>query len=457
MQESIYICLSKNSFVRCTKKLAYIANQCTGKQLIYDSEEWLKVLTHTPQEMEDVISQLTHYYENVDINELTKDFIEFIELLTNEGFIITGKTPIEIEKKNNEEIQFHMDIPLITDLTLEVTNRCNERCIHCYLPNSLKDKGSYMSLEKIKSLVDEFVELGGRTVTLTGGEVLLYQDIFNLLLYIHQKQLGIIIYSNLIALTEKHLTDLKKLNVRIIQVSLYGVNPDIHDSITGVKGSCVRTKQSIERLLETHIPLKIVCPVMKDNSKDIVNVLEFAKWHKIPIELELNITARENQDRDNLEHRLTISEMEVLLRELVEYDKEYTTNLLYRHKYIYDENFPFAEYLNYPVCTAGHYGLYITADGKVSTCPNLQGMEMGHVNNSSLKNIWNHNPVIDKIRRITESSFQKCINCDACDYCFRCFARNYTETGNPMEIPEYACEMAFLAKKIIEEQNLKSN
>lgn len=450
-----YVSLSPYSFIRCTPQRAYIANQSTGKQLVYDvtGGEWLRMLTHSPQAVEDIVSRLASEYEDVEPTELLVDFQEFIATLVDEGFAAVGESRNEAENNSRESITPVMDIPPITDLTIEITNRCNERCIHCYLPDELKDKGITMSLEDMKVLVDSFADMGGQTVTLTGGEVFLHRDLSDLLQYIHQRQLRIIIYSNLIALSDEKLKELECVNVDHIQVSLYGVHPEVHDRITGVKGSCERTLRSIEMIAGTSIPLKIACPVMRENRTDVISLMDYARKYMVPVELELNITARENQATDNLEHRLSMEEMETLLRELMSYDREYTTRMLHRHQFTYDERFPFAEYLNYPVCTAGHYGLYVTSDGKVTTCPNLQGIEMGHISRSTLKEIWTDSPAITSLRYATECSFRQCINCEASDYCFRCFARNYTETGDCMKIPEYACDMAFLAKRIVEEQD----
>ena len=438
--------------------MAYIANQRTGKQLVYDSagSDWLNSLTYSPQAVEDIVVRLAESYEDVDICELSDDFLSFAVVLAEEGFVIVGDSIDEVKSRNRETIELQSDIPPITDLTIEVTNRCNERCIHCYIPDGLKDKGNTMSLENLHSLVDAFADMGGQTVTLTGGEVFLYKELSEFLHQIHQRKLRIIIYSNLVALSDEMLKELESVNVDHIQVSLYGIHPEIHDGITCVKGSCMRTIHSIERILRTRIPLIIACPVMKENCIDVIPLLDYAKKMAIPVELELNITARENGDTDNLEHRLSIDEMEALLRDLMAYDKDYTINLLRRHKYIYDEHFPFAEYLNYPACTAGHYGLYVTSDGRVTTCPNMQGIEMGHICRSSLRDIWENNTTINVLRNTTECSYRQCVNCEASDYCFRCFARNYTETGDYMQFPTYACDMAFLAKRIVEEQENKT-
>ena len=285
-----YICLSNYSFIRCTPTMAYIANQRTGKQLVYDSagSDWLNSLTYSPQAVEDIVVRLAESYEDVDICELSDDFLSFAVVLAEEGFVIVGDSIDEVKSRNRETIKLQSDIPPITDLTIEVTNRCNERCIHCYIPDSLKDKGNTMSLENLHSLVDAFADMGGQTVTLTGGEVFLHKELSEFLHQIHQRKLRIIIYSNLVALSDEMLKELESVNVDHIQVSLYGIHPEIHDGITCVKGSCMRTIHSIERILRTRIPLIIACPVMKENRIDIIPLLDYAKKMAIPVELELN-------------------------------------------------------------------------------------------------------------------------------------------------------------------------
>lgn len=447
-----YFCLTKYSYVRCIGGLGFIANQSNGKQLVYDENgaDWLSLLSRQPMSINSLLQHLIHKYSDLDIKEFTKDILYFLQTLKDEGFVLLEKSLKELEQKDCEDITLQMVVPPIKDLTIEITTRCNERCVHCYLPNKLKDSGLTMEISKIKSLVDEYSLMGGTSVTLTGGEALLHNDLIELMRYIYSRNLKIAIYSNLIALTDTQIDVMREVNVSDIQVSLYGVTPSVHDRITGVKGSCNRSKCSIEKLAKACIPIRIACPVMKENKNDIIKVLEYGKKLHISVELELNITPREDKSCDNLVHRLTINEMESMLKQLMEYDHDYTRNLLLRHKNIYDDNFNLAEYLNYPVCTAGHHGLYITADGKVTTCPNLQGVIMGHIETESLNDIWENSKIINKLRTTTESSFRKCISCEASDYCFRCFALNYTETGDYLTHPEYACEVAFLAKNIVE-------
>jgi MoaA/NifB/PqqE/SkfB family radical SAM enzyme len=69
-----------------------------------------------------------------------------------------------------------LNIPL--SVQLDLTYRCNERCVHCYLDHH--DHGE-MTTAEIKHLLDEMAEAGVFILTLSGGEIFLRKDFFDLL------------------------------------------------------------------------------------------------------------------------------------------------------------------------------------------------------------------------------------------------------------------------------------
>jgi len=77
---------------------------------------------------------------------------------------------------------------------VELTYRCNFKCIHCY--NTLRQKMSSskfeLSTSQIFHLIDQLVELGNFKVAFTGGEALLRRDIFDILWYARKN--GLIIF-----------------------------------------------------------------------------------------------------------------------------------------------------------------------------------------------------------------------------------------------------------------------
>ena len=445
----MYYSLKKGVYHRCANDYGYIANLNNGKQLTLDSvgADFLRELSEEPQSLEVIINNLSRKYD-ADEEELTNDFIEIASILQAEGYIITSLLP-NIET-TPEEHNKNIIIPPITDLTFEITSKCNERCIHCYLADAKKDDGVAMELDTIKRLIDEFRQIGGRRITFTGGEAFLHKDLMAAIEYATHKGLDIAIFSNLIAVSASQVERLRNLNIIEIQVSLYSTDPKIHDAITKVKGSCNRTLTTIEKMANANLPIKIVCPVMKKNKDSVLKVVDYAKKLNVAIELEMYINSREDQSDDNLQHRLSIEEMSAFMNDLMDYDPKMGVNILHRHKQDYNQTYNFVEELNSPLCQAGYYGLYITATGKIAICPNMQGYVLGDITSDSLQSIWNQNQKLQEIRSLYLVDFKKCVQCEARDYCIRCYAHNYAEAKDIKTMPRYACEMAFATKRVIE-------
>src|SRR5258707_3620298 len=61
---------------------------------------------------------------------------------------------------------------------LDLTYRCNEQCVHCYLDHL--DHGE-MSTTEIKHLLSEMAEAGVFILTLSGGEIFMRKDFFEIL------------------------------------------------------------------------------------------------------------------------------------------------------------------------------------------------------------------------------------------------------------------------------------
>jgi MoaA/NifB/PqqE/SkfB family radical SAM enzyme len=71
-------------------------------------------------------------------------------------------------------VQRHLPWSVHVDLTY----RCNERCIHCYLDH--EDHGE-MKTPEIKNVFEQLAESGALFLTLSGGEIFLRADLFELL------------------------------------------------------------------------------------------------------------------------------------------------------------------------------------------------------------------------------------------------------------------------------------
>lgn len=478
------IAQSKNSFIRTTKRYGYITNQLTRHDRCYDDNGalWLKEITRTPQEVDAIIRRLLCEYEDADFDTLKADFLEFANSLAHDKFIVLGET-IEELKKNDDDFTYTIDNPktltnnfyqttdeivgentqdffleeaqgrpLISRIQFELSSRCNERCIHCYIPNEKKNTGFDMPTTKVKSILDEFAAMGGIHVTLSGGEAFLHKDIIEIAEYCREKDLKITILSNLISLKDEQIERLKKVNLSLIQVSLYSMDPEIHDFITTVKGSFEKSKAAIEKLVAADIPVQISCPIMKANRKGYDKVLDYAKSLKIKAQTDYIMMARADLDTDNLANRLSIEETEELLRDLIEHDVNYKENTLEQLPVSDQIKFNLERFMKQPVCGVGYDNCCITANGDVYPCAGWQDYVLGNVYKQSLQEIWEQSERVKELRKITQASFPQCLECEARDYCARCLVRNYNESGGDMfAINHHFCDVAFLNKRLVEE------
>lgn len=475
---------SANTFIRTTEKYGYVTNQLTRHDRAYDQHgaQLLGMITRQVRDLDEIIQELLNIYEDVDRDILKRDFIEFLNSLEKDGFIVTGETLEELNKKDvmfsysvdnpktntddfsqitdeivNENTQdFFLEeiqgTPKISALQFELSSRCNERCIHCYIPNNKKDHGFDMPTAKIKSILDEFSALGGIHVTLSGGEAFLHKDIIEIAEYCREKDLKITILSNLISLKDEQIERLKAVNLSLIQVSLYSMDADVHDFITTVKGSFKKTKAAIEKLVAADIPVQISCPIMKANKKGYDKVLDYAKTLKIKAQTDYIMMARADLDVDNLANRLSIEETEQVIRDIIQHDSQYRDSTLQQLPLSDEIQFNLERFKKQPVCGVGYDNCCIAANGDVYPCAGWQDYVLGNVYKQSLKEIWENSNRIKELRQITEASFPLCIECEARNYCSRCLVRNYNESGGDMfAVNHHFCDVAFLNKRLVEE------
>ncbi len=475
---------SKNTFIRTTKRYGYIINQLTRQDRCYNESgaDWLREISRNPRTIDDIINSLLGIYEDVDYEILKSDFMEFANSLAHNKFIVMGETIEELEEKDTdfsysmdnpktildnfyqdtkeivsentqefflEEVQGH---PMISSLQFELSSRCNERCIHCYIPNEKKNHGFDMPTSKVKNVIDEFAEMGGINVTLSGGEAFLHKDIIEIAKYCREKDLKISILSNLISLKDEQIEKLKSINISLIQVSLYSMDPAVHDTITTVKGSFYKTKAAIEKLVAADIPIQISCPIMKANKDGYTEVLEYAKKLKVKAQTDYIMMARADLDTGNLANRLSLDETEVLIRDILEHDMSYREDVLEQLPVSDEIAFDIEKYKKQRVCGVGYDNCCITANGDVYPCAGWQDFVLGNVFKQTLQEIWENSERVKQLRKITQASFPQCIKCDARDFCARCLVRNYNESGGDMfKINQHFCDVAFLTKRLVEE------
>jgi len=148
--------------------------------------------------------------------------------------------------------------PALVHLDIELTERCNNDCIHCCINRPAADataKKNEMSAEMIKGILRQASDLGCLTVRLTGGEPLLRPDFEEIYLCARRLGFQVVLFTNACLLTPQ----LADLFVEIpplapIEISVYGMQPESYDVVTRRPGSFVKFRKGVNLLLERHVP-----------------------------------------------------------------------------------------------------------------------------------------------------------------------------------------------------------
>jgi radical SAM protein with 4Fe4S-binding SPASM domain len=287
-------------------------------------------------------------------------------------------------------------------------------------------------------------------LTLTGGEPMLHKNFSDFLKKCKEYNLSINILSNLTLLNDEIIEEMKMNSLLGVQVSLYSMDPKIHDAITQTKGSFKITKNAMLKLIENDVPLQISCPIMKQNINSYKDVLNWSKIHNIHAGCDYVIIARCDHTTQNLKNRLSINDIKKVINEKFVNEPKYS-ELMEKESEKKKNNTP-----DDIVCSVCHSSICISDNGNVYPCAGWQGYVVGNVNETSLKEIWNNSRNVQYLRGLRKRDFPKCIQCLEKDYCTMCMVRNANEhpSGNPLIVNDFFCNIAKINKKMV--HNLKS-
>jgi len=142
--------------------------------------------------------------------------------------------------KNYSQIVFKK--PVLGAVELAVTYDCNLACSYCSSANLYQKDKPYLTLEEIKMTITELIKQGAFVINLTGGEPLLREDLFDIILFIKKTKALVTLLTNGHLLTRECVSNLKKISVDAIQVSInnYTSLNNLLPGIEDVKSSGLR-------------------------------------------------------------------------------------------------------------------------------------------------------------------------------------------------------------------------
>ena len=334
-----------------------------------------------------------------------------------------------------------MNIPL--SVQLDLTYRCNERCVHCYLDHH--DHGE-MTTAEIKDLLDQMAAAGVFYLTISGGEILMRRDFFEILEYARLRTFCIKLKTNGILIRKQEADRIKALGVESVQISIYSHIPAVHDAITKLPGSLEQSIEAIRRLRAHGIHVIMANVLMVQNVHDYAGVRALAAELGAQFIMDPTITPMMDGDRSIL----NLNVDEAALREVFRNESLVGGSI---EEFCTPPLKPGENDMDQLPCSAGHTACYVSPYGDVYPCVQFP-LPSGNVRRMKFVDIWRDSPQLNEVRSIKLGDMPTCSKCTHGVACTRCPGLAYLE-GN-MRGPSYQdCEKSY-ARTGIPSENLKA-
>ncbi len=312
-----------------------------------------------------------------------------------------------------------MKKPRLRYLFLELTSRCNERCLHCgsscgdIVLDEMPAEVYYRFLDEVKR---DF-GTGDKMLCITGGEPLLRREFFDIMGYAHKLGFSWGMTTNATLITPEVAHRLWETGMATISVSIDGLEPT-HDAFRRTPGGYAKAMQGIENLLNeggfNHVQVTTVVTHKNINELDalfeIFDKMDIDSWRVIGIEP----MGRALQYPDLLltpdDHRRLINFIrdKRMAGEPVCYGCSHYLGLEYEHE-VRDW---------YYLCLAGIYTASITANGDIIACLDIERrpeLVQGNILRDRFRDVWFER--FGAFRRDLSDGCEKCAGCSEVERC----------------------------------------
>lgn len=333
-------------------------------------------------------------------------------------------------------------------LDIELTERCNNNCIHCCINRAEDDreaKGREMTTGRIKRHLDEAARLGCLRVRFTGGEPLLRGDFEEI--YLHARRLGlkVLLFTNA-RLVSPALADLfaRVPLLAEIEVSVYGMTAESYDTVARVPGAFAGFRRGLDLLRRRDVPFVLKWIPLPPNvtefdlfsawAEQIPSMTKRPKTPKIILQLR---DRRDDDDKNVAIDRLRQACLDRPARlnlDTVENRREIAE---FCGKFLGP---PGDRLFN---CGAGNIPT-LDAYGHLQPCLGIRAPELCcDLENGSLSEALSEVfPRLHDVKAYNPEYLRRCARCFLKSLCEQCPARSWAEHGTLDQPVEYLCALA---------------
>ena len=352
-----------------------------------------------------------------------------------------------VKKDMGSHLLWKGEGPPPTQLDIELTERCNNSCIHCSINMPAGDRNTRsreLDTEGWKNILRQAGDLGIMTVRFTGGEPLLRHDFPELYLFARRLGLTVLLFTNARLITPQIadlLADIPSLED--IEISVYGMKKESYEAVTGVTGSYAEFRNGIQSLLDRKIPFVVKGALLPPNKNETG---EFNAWAATIPRMEgtpplSSMFFELRGRRDSAAGNSMISGLRVSPDEAMVILTEHPESYRREMAEFFDR---FAPPLNDRLFTCGIGPACVDAYGALQPCMALRRPDLTYdLKKGTLKEaLTSVFPHLREMRAANRLYLERCAQCFLKAMCDQCPAKSWSEHGTLDTPVEYLCKIA---------------
>jgi radical SAM protein with 4Fe4S-binding SPASM domain len=297
-----------------------------------------------------------------------------------------------------------------------------------------------LPLQIITDILDQLAEQGTLFLTLSGGEIFLREDLFQIAYYASSKNFAINLFTNGTLINEKTADAVAELSPWRVEISIYGAKKETHEGITGVEGSWEKSLNAIKLLKARGVNTTLKTLWMKENINEAEEMLQLKDTLGVAFRASELISPCSDGCTKPLRHRLDEQQIKFLNIILHNYEKKHSppsSNI--------DTNKADLSHVN--PCGAGINYAAISPSGELYPCV-MFPQSVGNILDTGFQKIWTESAFLKKLRETHLSDLEECKNCPLIFNCPRCPAMTALEEGHWLKPWKEACRIARIASEM---------
>ncbi len=323
----------------------------------------------------------------------------------------------------------------------ELTERCNLSCRMCYVRHPARDRAmraKELTASDWLALAHDAVDSGMVFLLLTGGEVFLRRDFFEIYTPLTRMGLVITLFTNGTLVSERIAQRLAEAPPSLTQITLYGATAATYEAVTGAAGGYARCCAGIEALLKHRVPLELKATITRHNFGELDAMRAMSRnWGLAFAPAWLLMRRRDGKPSDVEDCRL--SARDCVRLEATERMPAKDLNESANRRASGDIDSVFR-------CQAGKSAFAINSSGEMNPCLNLSEPALRPLD-IGFRAAWQGlQGFVDEAPPLVST----CSECDMRIFCPRCPAWSAMETNTLTEPARYLCEIAHARRERFE-------